>query len=65
MCIRDRSNDDEDEDDNEQDGTDNRSNISDAKESYEQTMSLSLEIRRMSSTDEGDKVLHSAWDSPE
>lgn len=59
------SNDDEDEDDNEQDGIDNQSNSSDIKETYEQIKSKNIEIRRMSSTDEGDRVLHSAWDSPE
>ena len=65
------SNDDEDDDEDEDDNRttkDKQCEVEDSKHTTEQSdksTSKNIEIRRMSSTDEGDKVLQSAWASPE
>ena len=70
-CESDRiileSNEDEDEDDEDDDEIvfDNKKIFSDSKESYDKNLSKNIEIRRMSSTEDGNKVLNSEWQSPE
>ena len=62
--ILESNDDEEDEDDDEASNKDNAANAN-VKEMCKQDSSKNNEIRRLSSTDDGDKVLHSAWESPD
>ena len=62
--ILESNDDEEDEDDDEACNKDDTTNAN-VKEMSKQDSSKNNEIRRLSSTDDGDKVLHSAWESPE
>ena len=67
--ILESNDDEEDEDDDDKDTEDKGEGRSDdskkEKEKSDNGICKNIEIRRMSSTDDGDKVLQSAWTSPE
>ena len=63
--ILESNDDEEDEDDDEACNKDDTTNANVKEMSKKPDSSKNNEIRRLSSTDDGDKVLHSAWESPD